>query len=117
MKKSIPLFLLTPILLVFMTSCQSERKSKYKECMNSGMEELYGENLTPDFCECFTEGQMVGESPFETGNRCAKPIIEEIFNNSKDTQNRKSVQSELKCIGIEEESSFKASFQEKVCSE
>ncbi|WP_164923223.1 MULTISPECIES: hypothetical protein [Prochlorococcus] len=100
-----------------MTSCQSERKSKYKECMNSGMEELYGENLTPDFCECFTEGQMVGESPFETGNRCAKPIIEEIFNNSKDTQNRKSVQSELKCIGIEEESSFKASFQEKVCSE
>ncbi len=69
------------ILLIF--GCQSEHKKTYNKCMNSGIEELYGKTLAPDFCHCFSDAINSKESPFTASNRCAKPIIERMLNEEK----------------------------------
>ena len=48
--------------------------------MQSGIEKIYGDQLTPDFCYCFASGRTKGQPPFETGNICSKPIIEKMLN-------------------------------------
>ena len=59
-----------------MFGCQSKNKSQYKKCMDSGATELYGKEAASDFCNCFSISTVSSKSPFEAGNRCAKPIIE-----------------------------------------
>jgi len=44
--------------------------------MDSGAAELYGKEAAQDFCNCFSVSIISSKSPFEAGNRCAKPIIE-----------------------------------------
>ena len=81
--KPMRFFLFAPLLLFLLIGCNSERKSKYNECMESGIEKLYGEKLTPDFCECFSDSLTRGKLPFEAGNTCSKPIIEKMLEQKK----------------------------------
>ena len=76
-------FILTPFLILFLVGCQSEKKLKYNECMDSGVEELYGNKFVKDFCTCFADGLIREKSPFETANRCSKPIIEKMLEENK----------------------------------
>ena len=68
--------LLLPFIISFLFGCQSKNKSQYEKCMDSGAAELYGKEAAQDFCNCFSVSIISSKSPFETGNRCAKPIIE-----------------------------------------
>ena len=68
--------LLLPFIISFLFGCQSKNKSQYEKCMDSGATELYGKEAAPDFCNCFSISIVSSKSPFEAGNRCAKPIIE-----------------------------------------
>ena len=70
--------LLLPFIIIFLFGCQSKHKSQYEKCMDSGATELYGKEAAPDFCNCFSVSIVSSKSPFEAGNRCAKPIIEGI---------------------------------------
>ena len=69
-------FLVPPFIIILMFGCQSEQKSQYKKCMDSGAIELYGKKAAEDFCNCFSASIASSKSPFEAGNRCAKPMIE-----------------------------------------
>ncbi len=69
----------TPFLVILLLGCQSEKKSQYIKCMDSGTIELYGDKLAPSFCKCFSDGIASDESPFFVGNRCAKPILEKML--------------------------------------
>ena len=68
--------LLLPFIVILMLGCQSKHKDNYKKCMDSGATELYGKESARDFCNCFSFSIVSSKSPFEAGNRCAKPIIE-----------------------------------------
>ena len=75
MSKLILVFFLT----IFASGCQSEKRIQYKKCFNSGSQELYGKKSASVFCNCFSDGMKNGESPFEAGNRCAKPLINKLI--------------------------------------
>ena len=48
--------------------------------MKSGSKELYGKQFASDFCKCMADGLIEeGSSPFNVGNRCAKPILKKMF--------------------------------------
>ena len=68
--------LVLTFIITLMLGCNSKYKSQYQKCMDSGATELYGKEAAPDFCNCFSVSIVSFESPFEAGNRCAKPIIE-----------------------------------------
>ncbi len=68
--------LLAPFIIILMFGCQRKHKSQYYKCMDSGATELYGKEAAQDFCNCFSVSILSSKSPFEAGNRCAKPIIE-----------------------------------------
>ena len=72
-------FLLAPIIILLVFGCQSKHKKNYKKCMDSGAKELYGSKLAQEFCNCFSDSILSSESPFVAGNKCAKPIIEEML--------------------------------------
>ena len=75
--------LVFPLLLLLLFGCNSGRKSKYNDCMESGMEKLYGDTLTPEFCKCFADGLTRDNSPFAVGNRCSRPIIQKMLEGNK----------------------------------
>ena len=68
--------LLLPFIIIFLFGCQSKYKSQHEKCMDSGATGLYGKESAKDFCNCFSVSIVSSKSPFEAGNRCAKPIIE-----------------------------------------
>ena len=72
-------FILVQIALVILTGCQLERRAKYNECIKSGTKDLYGKQLAAEFCRCMANDLAQGSSPFETGNKCAKPILKKMI--------------------------------------
>tara|TARA_B100001250_G_C19086895_1_gene480913 strand:- start:133 stop:336 length:204 start_codon:yes stop_codon:yes gene_type:complete len=62
-----------------LSGCQSEKRSKYFECIKSGTKDLYGNELAPEFCRCMADSLADGSAPFETGNKCAKPILKKML--------------------------------------
>ncbi len=72
--------MLFPLLVFFLGGCHSKLNSHYREFMLSGIEKIYAEQSTREFCYCFLNGITKGQLSFETGNIFSKPINDKMLN-------------------------------------